>query len=362
MIVKKILTFNAGSSSLKCEIVEIPGEKVLFDVRFTNIGPACLIVLNGKSLGKKKIPTHKDAVIEFGKLLTEWMSEFKCEYVGHRVVHGGELMKASTKIDADVVKKIESLVELAPIHNEIALQCIKQAMKLFPKAKHVGVFDTAFHSSIPKENFMYGIPKKYYEKYGIRRYGFHGLSYSYVLDEMKKKIGRPNINIIACHIGQGASICAIKEGKSYDTTMGFTPLSGIIMDTRSGDIDPAIIPFVEKKEKMKGDDIIHTLNHESGLYAITGKQDFRDIHAGAEKGNKDCLLAMEMLTRNIVKVIGGYNALLGGAEGVVFSGGIGEGADYLRIAVMKHFPGLNVHVVNTNEGLVIAKEVAKATN
>ncbi|MCF7835142.1 acetate kinase [Candidatus Gracilibacteria bacterium] len=311
--------------------------------------------------------------------------------VGHRVVHGGEKFQKSVIIDSKVIKAIRGSEELAPIHNKINLECIMDCKKLFPKAKQIAVFDTAFSQTMEEENYIYAIPYKYYKKYKIRKYGFHGISHHFVYDKLInefKKIklkNSKNLKVITCHVGNGASISAIKNGKVIQNSMGMTPLEGLIMGTRSGDIDPAIIPFLAKKEKLSAEQVENILNKESGLKGLRGKSgDMRDIVAAYKAGDKKAKMIVKMYVNRIIKYIGAYTALLGGVDAIVMTAGVLERSALIRKLICKKLEWLGVKidskknnsnlkegeisskdskvkviVIPTNEGLMIAKEMSK---
>jgi acetate kinase len=370
-----ILVLNSGSSSLKFQLINPKSEEVLEKGHVDGIGLAtCKFILNGEEF-KQKVKNHDEAI----KLVLSKVDSEKIDAIGHRVVHGGEYYSKATVINLNVEKKIEKLCELAPLHNPPNLAGIRACRKAMPKKKQVAVFDTAFHQSIPEHAYMYGIPYEYYKKYKIRKYGFHGTSHKYVMQECHKLFGTKNVNLITCHLGNGSSITAIKNGKSVDTTMGFTPLQGLIMGTRSGDIDPGIVEFLADKEKMDVHEVIRVLNKKSGLLGIDGISDVREVHKKAQKGDKRCQLALDMLAYRIVEYVGAYDSILGYTDALVFTAGIGEGAWYLRERVCNMLEGLgvkidknknkkneleistpnstmNVLIVPTNEELQIAKE------
>lgn len=304
--------------------------------------------------------------------------------VGHRVVHGGEFFKKSVIIDEDVKKAIEQCAELAPLHNPPNLIGIKACEKVMPGVVQVAVFDTAFHQTMPQEAYMYAIPYEYYEKYKIRKYGFHGTSHKYVAQRAAIMLGKPleQLKLITMHLGNGSSITAIDGGKSIDTSMGFTPLAGVPMGTRCGDIDPAIVFHLIKKEKLTAEQIDDILNKHSGVYGISGvSSDFRDLEKASDEGNKRAELAENLFIYNVRKYIGTYSAIMGGVDAIVFTAGIGENNSKMREAIVKHlaYKGIKIDpeknsirgietdisaldatvrtlVIPTNEELMIAKE------
>ena len=288
----KIMAINAGSSSLKFQLLEMPAEKVITKGLVERIGlndSIFKISVNGEEVKTvKDIPNHSIAVKDLLNALVEHkiIASFnEIDGVGHRVVHGGEIFSDSVLITDQVLEQIESLNDLAPLHNPANLIGIRAFQEILPNVPQVAVFDTAFHASMPKENYMYGVPKEYYEKYSVRKYGFHGTSHNYVSHRAAEILGKPieDLKIISCHLGNGASITAIKDGKSFDTTMGFTPLAGLTMGTRCGNIDPAIIPYLMEKTGKDINEIMDVLNKESGVLGLTGfSSDFRDIEEAIE--------------------------------------------------------------------------------
>lgn len=339
-----ILAINAGSSSLKYEGFDAKNLKTIFHGHVDN---------HGKPL--TNIEQHlKKALMGHGENITA---------VGHRVVHGGETYWKTTRITTRVLKDIEALSDLAPLHNPVNIAAIKAAQKLLPHAKHVAVFDTAFHHTIPEKAYLYAVPMQWYRDFGIRRYGFHGISHQYVFEQAKKKLGAGKTHrTISCHLGNGCSIAAILNGKVVDTSMGFTPLEGIPMGTRSGDIDPAIIFHLARK-KIPLQEIEKILTKQSGLTGVfedTG--DMREIWALYQKKNTRALRTMELFAYRIAKYIGSYMAALGGVDCVIFTGGMGEKAFYLRDKVMKYIrtaASPKVLVIATHEEKKIAEEARK---
>jgi len=333
----KVLVLNCGSSSLKYQLIDMKGESVLA------IGICERISLEGSLItyapkGQEKIikkvtmPNHTTAVeYVLEALMDEKNGVIKSleelSAVGHRVVHGGEAFSAATIIDDKVLKAIEDCVDLAPLHNPANLIGIKACTTLMPNKPQVAVFDTAFHQTMPMEDYIYALPYKYYEKYKLRRYGFHGTSHQYVAGVTAEFLGRDikEMKIVVCHLGNGASVCAIKYGKSVATSMGMTPLEGLAMGTRSGDIDPAIVQFIAEKEKLTLEEVIAVLNKESGVKGISGvSSDFRDIEAAVDAGNEQAALAMKVFELKVAKYIGAYAAVMNGMDAVVFTAGLGE--------------------------------------
>ena len=336
----KIAVINAGSSSLKFKLFDMQTKEVLYASLVEKIGEA-----------GSKIQTHQEALesidIDFSKI----------DAIGHRVVHGGDKLTSSTLIDENVIQIISSLSSLAPLHNPANLEGIKVARKKAPSLANIAVFDTAFHSSMPKEAYMYALPREMYEKHHIRRYGFHGTSHSYIMKKaafmLHKEIDE--VNLITLHLGNGASACAIKNGKSIDTSMGFTPLEGLVMGSRSGDIDPSIVLYMQKELGLSIDEADKLLNKQSGLLGICDANDVRNI---IEREDEQAKLALDMMIRRIQKYIGAYMALLGSVDAIVFSGGIGENSEYIRARVLdvQMFQNVNSLVIQTDEELEIANE------
>ncbi len=394
----KILVINAGSSSLKYQLFDMKDESVLCSGIVERIG------LNGSRLvhkahGKKytvesTVKDHRialklvlDILTDKEKGVIESMNEINA--VGHRVVHGGETFSGSVLIDEKVMKALEENVELAPLHNPPNIMGIKAARELLPEVPHVGTFDTAFHQTLSKKAYLYAIPLKYYEKYKIRRYGFHGTSHFYVSHRTAEILNRPieEMKIITCHIGNGSSVTAVKYGKSVDTSMGFTPLEGLVMGTRSGDLDPAIVTFLQEKENLSYKEINNILNKESGAFGLSNglSSDMRDIeNAALEDHNEIAKIALDIYDYRIAKYVGAYAAAMNGVDAITFTAGVGENSAYTRADVCSYleFLGLKVDpnknnvrgkeaiistddskvkvlVVPTNEELVIARDTQK---
>ena len=377
-----ILVLNSGSSSLKLQLIDMSKEKVLFRAHIDGISLRTCFFKYNDNKEKIKIKDHEEAVKTAFNKINELFPNIEINAIGHRVVHGGEKYKSSVIINDKVIKEITKLSSLAPLHNPSNIAGILACKKLFPKIKQVAVFDTSFHQTMPKQSFLYAIPEKYYKKYKIRRYGFHGTSHKYLLEQAKKILKKKNLNIITCHLGNGSSVCAIKNNISIDTSMGFTPLEGVIMGTRSGSIDPAIIKFISDKENKNIAEIINILNKESGLKALTGTQDVRLIREKMFKGNKKCKLALEMLSISIASYIAKYIMLLKKVDAIVFSAGIGEQGYYTRSKICDYLSAFNIHyskqknnlhstlfstanskvkllIIPTNEELMIAKECVR---
>ena len=339
----KVLAVNAGSSSLKFQLFNMPQEEVLLKGLIERIGQEksqLVLTVNGEKIKKElPIPNHDVAIeIVLQELLETKVLKSLDELhgVGHRVTHGGELFAKSAVINDDVIKKIDSLSDLAPLHNPANLAAIKAFFKVLPNIHSVAVFDTAFHQTMPKSAFLYSVPFEYYENFVIRKFGFHGTSHKYVAQRAAEMLGKPleQLRLISCHLGNGSSIAAIENGKSIDTTMGFTPLAGLTMGTRSGDIDPALIPYIMEKTDKSADEVVEILNKKSGLLALSGiSSDLRDIEEAAEKGDERANLALEVFANRIQKIIGSYAATMRGVDAIIFTAGIGENSDVVRARV-----------------------------
>ena len=346
----KILSVNAGSSSLKFQMYEMPEEKVLISGVFERIGienSFYTIKLNGEKIKKEVVlSNHTDAV----KILTNELLEnnivsdlSEIKAIGHRMVHGGEKYTSSVLLTEDVITAVEELSDLAPLHNPANLVGVRAFKEVIPSAVAVGVFDTAFHQTMEEENFLYPVPYEWYKEYGVRKYGFHGTSHKYVSEKMASILGKEETKIITCHIGNGGSLAAVKNGKCIDTSMGFTPNAGIIMGSRSGDIDASLIPFVMKKTGMNISEIDNALNKKSGLLGISGvSSDSRDIEDGIKSGNDRCKLAQEMYVNKIVKYIAEYYVELGGADAIVFTAGVGENSITTRKQIIDKLACLGI--------------------
>jgi acetate kinase len=352
----KVLLINCGSSSVKYQLLHTESEKVLKKGIIERIK-----YFNGFMEAMVKI---KDILLSGEKPLK---SLDEISGIGHRVVHGGEEFKGSVIINAGVIKKIEKYSELAPLHNPSALVGIKSCLEIFKGIPQVAVFDTAFHQTMPAKAYMYALPYEYYKKYKVRRYGFHGTSHHFVAEKTAKILNKPlsKLNLITVHLGNGASACAIEKGKAIDTSMGFTPLEGLIMGTRSGDIDPAIVPFIIEKTGINYNKVSEILNTKSGLLGITGKSnDMRDIIALIKQGDERAQLAYDMYIYRIKKYIGAYAAVLGRVDAVVFTAGIGEKMPKVEKTMEKDLSGLfgkktKFMIVPTNEELLIAQDTYK---
>ncbi|OQR14142.1 acetate kinase [Ligilactobacillus salivarius] len=370
---KKIIVINSGSSSLKFKLFESPSKNVLASGLIERIGLDDSIITikynNKKYREVQAIKDHTAAVdllLQLLKKLNIVTDLNEINAVGHRVVAGGEYFKKSVPIDSSVIEKIEDIIELAPLHNPANLVGIKVFKKLLPNALSVAAFDTAFHQTLPKENFMYSTPYEWYKNYGVRRYGAHGISHRYVSLRAAKLMGKPveDLKLVTCHLGAGASITAVKNGKSFDTSMGFTPLTGIQMATRSGDVDVSLVAYMMKKLKVKSvSEILYTLNKESGFLGVSGVSlDMRDVEAAAAKNNKRAELAIKLFYNDIVKYIGQYYMEMKGIDGIVFTAGIGENSPETRETIMNELSFLGVTIDKEEnakrgtEGIVSGKD------
>lgn len=353
----KILVINAGSSSLKYQLIDMDGEKVLAKGNCERIGgEGSLIGYKTDSVNIKKeveMPDHKVAFMQVKDMLLDSevgvikeLSEVSA--VGHRAVQGGSIFKESCLATPEVIEGIKSLSPLAPLHNPANVLGIESSKEVFGEnVPQVVVFDTAFHSTMPEKAYMYAIPYEYYEKYGIRRYGFHGTSHRFVSSEMAKRMGKDikDLKLITCHIGNGSSITAIDGGKVIDTTMGLTPLDGFMMGTRSGSLDPSVVTFIEEKEHLSAEEVDTILNKKSGLLGISGvSSDDRDITEAEKQGNPRAKLTHEMLYYQIAKYIGSFYVAMGGCDGIVFTAGLGENQPVLRKSVCEYLKCLGVEI------------------
>lgn len=393
-----ILVINCGSSSLKFQLINSDTEQCIAKGLCERIGIDGSMITYAPKGGEKEktvtpMPDHTEAI----RLVLEALTNPKTGVVknldeigavGHRVVHGGEKFADSVVITDEVMKAIEECNDLAPLHNPANLIGINACKSLMPNTSMVAVFDTAFHQTMPEEAYLYGIPYEYYQKYKIRRYGFHGTSHSYVSKKAAEVLGKKyeDLKIIVCHLGNGASVSAIKDGKCVDTSMGLTPLEGLIMGTRSGDIDPAIIEFIAHKEGKTIDEIMNILNKKSGVYGLSENlsSDFRDIEAGYEAGAENATRAMETFCYRVAKYIGSYVAAMNGVDVICFTAGVGENSPILRTLICEHLGYLGitldqeanskrgediavstsdskttVMVIPTNEELAIARETVR---
>ncbi len=346
----KILSVNAGSSSLKFQAYEMPEEKILIKGRFERIGidnSFYTIWINGEKHERKiDLPNHEVAF----KIVTEELVNYdvvkdlsEIDAIGHRVVHGGDKYADSVIINDDVIDTVKELSDLAPLHNPANIMGIEASEKAFPKAKQIACFDTAFHQTMPKDRYIYAVPYSWYEKYGIRKYGFHGLSHKYIANRAMELLDKEFCNIIVCHLGQGGSISAVRDGRCIDTTMGFTPNSGTIMGSRSGDIDYGIIPYIMKKENLSIEEVDTILNKKSGMLGISGiSSDFRDIDEAIGKKDDMAILAHHAYVNSIVKYISQYYVELNGVDAICFTAGVGENAPHIRRMVMDRLSCLGI--------------------
>ena len=363
----KILSVNAGSSSLKFQLLQMPEEREIASgivERIGNKNAEFKIKFNGKSETKSDLVVldHSVAVdlVIKGMLENQVISSLdEIQGVGHRVVQGGELFKESVIIDDDVVIKIASLNDLAPLHNPANIIGINAFRKAIPNVIHVAVFDTTFHQTMPKENFLYGVPYEWYTNHGVRKYGFHGTSHQYVSEVAQERLGKKESKIIVAHIGNGASITAIKDGKSIDTSMGLTPLEGFPMGTRSGNVDPAIFQLMQQKEGYSLEKTLNELNKKSGYLGISGlSHDSRDIVSAAESGNERAQLTLDIQAKRIVDYIASYYVLLGGLDALVFTAGIGENAKELRKLICDRLTVLGIKIDDVKNNSRGDKEIS----
>jgi len=338
-----ILTINTGSSSLKFKLF---GDKII-EGKIEEIGKnsRTTITIDGnKKVLTKKIRDHDGAV----KLMISQIPYSSVKKICYRVVHGGQLRKPH-HLTPKVIKAIEKYADLAPLHNTPTLKIIYYLLQLIPESEHIAFFDTSFHQTIPEHVYSYAIPKKLAEKYKIRKYGFHGINHEYLAHQVIEK------KVITCHLGNGSSVTAVKNRKSIDTTMGFSPLDGLMMGTRSGDIDPEVILFLMSKEHMSTQKMEELLNSKSGLKGLTGSNDLRKVRRKALAGNKNCKLAINMLAYSVAKYINSFHGLLNEAQAIVFSGGIGEGAPYLRKMILAMIPHVKLDLTaNSKNARVIS--------
>lgn len=359
-----ILVINCGSSSLKYQLINSASEEVLAKGLCERIGIDGKLTYQPEGGEKEKsdvsMPTHTEAIDAVIKALTnektgviKSLSEVGA--VGHRVVHGGEKFTSSCIINEESIKAIEECNDLAPLHNPANLIGIRACQELMPGVPMVAVFDTAFHQTMPEKAFIYGLPYEYYENYKVRRYGFHGTSHSFVSKRAVEFLGldKDNSKVIVCHLGNGSSISAVQNGKCVDTTMGLTPLEGVVMGTRSGSIDPAIVEYIAKKENLDLAGVMNVLNKKSGLQGMSGvSSDMRDLRAAAAEGNEDAKNAIEVLCYGIAKYVGGYVAAMNGVDAIVFTAGIGENVGMIREKVCSYLGFLGVTIdAKANEAM-----------
>lgn len=390
-----VLVINAGSSSLKYQLLDMDNERLLAIGLCERIGLGESVLTHKTGEQKmevtKEMKNHTEAIAMVLDALTSEEYGAIASYdeiaaMGHRVVHGAESFASSVIIDDEVLKAIQDAADLAPLHNPANLMGINACRELLPTVPMVAVFDTAFHQTMEKKAFLYALPYEYYEKYKIRRYGFHGTSHGYIANRAAKMMGEPieKLKIITCHLGNGSSIAAVKNGKSVDTSMGFTPLEGLVMGTRCGDLDPAITSFLCEKEGVTIEQVVNIFNKKSGLLGVSGvSNDMRDVNAHAQEGDQRAQAAIDMFALRIRKYIGAYAAEMNGCDAIVFSGGIGENAIFMREMILQDMEFLGVDfdegandirgeekcvtkqgsrvkafVIPTNEELVIARDTA----
>ena len=351
-----VLVVNCGSSSLKYQLIDSDSEAVLAKGLCERIGIDGRLVYQKAGLDKEiteaPMPTHKQAIqMVLDALVNEKTGAIKSlseiDAVGHRVVHGGEKFASSIVLTPEVLKTIEECNDLAPLHNPANLIGINACKELMPNVPMVGVFDTAFHQTMPKKAFLYGLPYEYYEKYKVRRYGFHGTSHSFVSKRTAEflKMDLNNSKIIVAHLGNGASISAVLNGKCVDTSMGLTPLEGLVMGTRSGDIDPAIMEFIAKKENLDIEGVMNVLNKKSGVQGLSKlSSDFRDLEAAANEGNELAICAIDVFCYRVAKYIGAYVAAMNGVDAITFTAGIGENTTIVRAKVLEYLGYLGITV------------------
>lgn len=353
----KVLVINCGSSSLKYQLMDMETQEALAKGLVERIGLPGAMLTHRPQDGEKEviiadlqdhvaaIKLVLEAVVdpEFGVI--DSLEEINA--IGHRVVHGGEKVSGSVLIDDDVIAAVEECIELGPLHNPANLAGIMACRKMMPGTPQVGVFDTAFHQTMPPESYLYGIPYELYEKYKIRRYGFHGISHRYVSQRAAAILGKriEKLKLISCHLGNGSSITAIKYGKSLETSMGFTPLEGLMMGTRSGDLDPSIVSYIMNKENLTPDQVNDFLNKKCGVLGLSGvSSDFRDLEKAAEEGNYRAQLAIDVFVHDVKKYIGAYAALLDGVDGIIFTAGLGENSALIRRSICSTLGYLGVSI------------------
>ena len=391
-----VLVLNAGSSSLKYQLMNPENGEVKASGLCERIGIDGRLIHEANEKKVKNdinMPTHKEAIEIVLNTLTigetkviDSINEIKA--IGHRVVHGGEYFNSSVIVNEDVIEKLKKLIPLAPLHNPANIMGIEIAQKILPNVPNVAVFDTAFHQTMPSSNFMYALPYEDYKEYGVRKYGFHGTSHYYVSNEAKKLLNKDDSKIIVCHLGNGSSVCAVKDGKSIDTSMGLTPLEGLIMGTRSGDIDAGVLSYLMEKKNMNVNETVNYLNKKSGLLGVSGiSSDLREIIEASKNGDERAKISIDMKCNRIKKYICSYAGILEGVDAICFTAGIGENADLVREKVCSglEFMGIEIdkdknkirddksreinksssktkiYVIPTNEEFVIANDTYKLT-
>ena len=392
-----VFVLNAGSSSLKYQLINAKTAELKASGLVERIGIDGILKHevgeNKKLTFELPIPTHKEAIELVLRILTNDETKVidsikEIQAIGHRIVHGGEFFKESTIVTPDVIEKIEQLIPLAPLHNPANIMGIKICQELMPKIPNVAVFDTAFHQTMPKENFLYAVPYADYTEHHLRKYGFHGTSHYYVSNETVKILNKKDSKIIVCHLGNGSSVCAVRDGKSISTSMGLTPLEGLIMGTRAGDIDAGVIPYLMEKKNLSSNQILDYLNKKSGILGISGiSSDLREVIKASKDGDLRSKITIEMLCNRIKKYLCSYAGLMGGVDAICFTAGIGENSDLIREKVCNglEFMGIEldndknsirekgnreiskkssrtkIYVIPTNEELVIAKDTYNLT-
>ncbi|MDU1010359.1 MAG: acetate/propionate family kinase [Finegoldia magna] len=369
----KVLVINCGSSSLKYQLFDMTDESVLCKGLVERIGiegSKLTHKVNGEKLVvEEPMKDHTEAINHvFDALLDEKYGVIKSldevSAIGHRVLHGGDKLTESCIIDEKVKDKIREFIKFGPLHNPANLMGIEACEKLAPGKKNIAVFDTAFHQTMPAKTFMYAIPYEYYEDYRLRKFGFHGTSHRYITLRTQQLLGKEDINIITVHLGNGSSIAAVKNGKCYDTSMGLTPLEGLLMGTRSGDLDPTVMTFLMNEKGYSADEMNQILNKKSGVLGVSGiSSDFRDLEEEAEKGNDRAQLALDMFIERVKRYIGGYMAELGHVDAICFAGGIGENSSSMRKDILDTFEELGVKLDleknNTREEALISADDSK---
>ena len=369
-----VLVINCGSSSLKYQLIDSESEAVLAKGLCERIGIDGRLVYQKTGLDKEvteaAMPTHKQAIqMVLDAIVNPKTGALKSlkevDAVGHRTVHGGEKFACSVVLTDEVLAQIEECNELAPLHNPANLIGIRACQELMPDVPMVGVFDTAFHQTMPKKAYLYGLPHEYYEKYKVRRYGFHGTSHSFVSKRLVEYLGMDidHSKVIVAHLGNGASISAVVNGKCVDTSMGLTPLEGLVMGTRSGDIDPAIMEFIAKKENLDIEGVMNVLNKKSGVQGMSGlSSDFRDLQAGHEAGNELATNAIEVFSYRVAKYIGSYVAAMNGVDAIAFTAGIGENAGMVRSKVCEYLGYLGIAIKEDLNDKTFGDEVVLSTD
>ena len=391
----KIISINSGSSSLKFTLFDMKDEKVIANGLFERIGmdgSRYIIKYNDEKLTEEiELPNHTETVrILLDKLLVlEIVKSYEeIAAVGHRILHGKDIFSESTVLTENVIQQLEAIQDLGPLHMKANIAGIRAFQEVLPDVPMVGVFDTAFHQTMNEETFLYGVPYRWYQDYGVRKYGFHGTSHRFIAKSVKELLGKEQFKLISCHIGNGGSICAISDMKCVDTSMGFTPLAGIMMGTRSGDVDPSIIPYVMEKEGKNVGEVLEDLNRNSGLLGLSSaSSDMRDIVSLCEEGNERAILAKNKYVRRVVDYIAQYYVLLGGADILVFTAGVGENNLVIRKEICEKLSPLGikidldknntrgemikisaedssvpVYVIPTNEELMIARDTLRILN